>query len=289
MKNYIYHLKHVYPHNGWSNPLWGDKESVEKPLMVNCASCVLTPEEHHCRNKIGRSDYCLMYVISGNLHEITEGHDIVLTEGDVLIIPPKTSFCFKCTGKSIFFLCVHFTGSEALSRINDYCLPIFPEYKKANSKNDIKKYYQKLFDGFANDDRFRNDDLSALLERLLIEVARSVDANACELSPIAKSLNYIKENYSQAITVSDLAKIDGMCPTSYNLCFKKLMGTTPTKYIISLRIDAAKELLEFSDLPISTVATMCGYADFNFFSRAFKQVTGKTPSLHRHESSFQKN
>ncbi|MBQ8145504.1 MAG: helix-turn-helix transcriptional regulator [Clostridia bacterium] len=281
MKNYIYHLKRAYPNYGWSNPLWGDKESDERPLMVNCASCVKTPVQHACRNRVGRLDYCLMYVISGRLCDKSGEREIVLTDGDVIIIPPKTTYCFECTGESIYFLCVHFTGSQSSERIADYKLPVYPIWDKTCASNQIKIKFQKLFEGFSSDDPYRDNDLSALLEMLLIEVARSIDSAKAEKHSISKSLNYIKEFYSKPITVSELAKLENMCPTSYNLCFKQIMGVTPTKYIINLRIDAGKELLEFSDLPISEIASMCGYADFNFFSRAFKKVTGKTPSQYR--------
>lgn len=281
MKNYIYHLKDFYPPFGWSNPLWGNSESSERPIIVNCASCVNTSAQHTCRNRVGRKDFSLIYVISGKLCDKSAERDITLTAGDVIIIPPKTTFSFDCTGENIYFLCVHFTGSEALKRVTDYMLPIYPRYKKITVDNQIKIKFQRLFDGFSTDDSYRDNDLSSLLESLLVEIARSITPKGMEKRSILKSLNYIKEAFSKPITVNELAKIENMCATSYNLCFKQLMGTTPTQYIINMRIDASKELLEFSDLPISEISMLCGYSDFNFFARAFKKATGMTPRQYR--------
>ena len=56
---------------------------------------------------------------------------------------------------------------------------------------------------------------------------------------------------------------------------------SPTQYILALHMHSAKELLESSKLPIREIGVMCGYDDFNFFTKVFKKYTGKAPSAYR--------
>ena len=63
--------------------------------------------------------------------------------------------------------------------------------------------------------------------------------------------------------------------------FKAETGTTPSKYIINLRMRMAIELLETSSLSIKEISAMVGYSNFNFFTRIFKSFTGKSPTQYR--------
>ena len=75
--------------------------------------------------------------------------------------------------------------------------------------------------------------------------------------------------------------MENMSMTAYNKEFKEQMGMAPTKYIIKLKMDLAKELLETTTLSIKEISLMCGYTDFNFFSRSFKENTGVSPTEYR--------
>ena len=59
------------------------------------------------------------------------------------------------------------------------------------------------------------------------------------------------------------------------------MGMSPTKYILALRMHSAKELLESSKLSVRDIGAMCGYEDFNFFTKTFKGFTGLSPLAYR--------
>ena len=53
------------------------------------------------------------------------------------------------------------------------------------------------------------------------------------------------------------------------------------KYIADLRLNQAKMLLKNSELPISSVAQMCGFSNINYFPTAFKKYSGYTPTEYR--------
>ncbi len=64
--------------------------------------------------------------------------------------------------------------------------------------------------------------------------------------------------------------------------FKKTKNMTYNEYLISLKVSSAKALLrERKDLLIADIAEQTGFADQFYFSRVFKNITGKTPSEFR--------
>ena len=55
------------------------------------------------------------------------------------------------------------------------------------------------------------------------------------------------------------------------------------RYLLNLRIRRAKELLWNEELEITEIAGMCGFQDENYFSRIFREETGRSPSQWRKE------
>ena len=133
---------------------------------------------------------------------------------------------------------------------------------------------------------YRAYDLSALLDRLLIEIGRAIEKNKTERISLSRSIRFINENYASQIKITDLAHMENMCMTAYNMAFKKQMGMPPTKYIIRLRINNAKELLRTTNLIVREIGVICGYDDVVFFRKTFKKEVGVSPSEYRKNTSF---
>ena len=259
----------------------GNRQCNDLPLMVNCAGAYEQIFRSYNHNPNGRLDYYLMYIVSGEA-KIYNGNEVLIAkEGSIIVFPPNNEYKHTSENSLISYLWVHFTGSDALSILNRYGISLFPAINSANGENKISNRFQRLFDGFAKNDKFRDYDLSSLLDRLLIEIGRSISVEQGEKMLFAKSIRYINEFYFKQIRITELAKMENVSMTTYNLHFKRQMGMSPTQYILALRMHSAKELLESSKLPIRDIGVMCGYDDFNFFTKVFKKYTGKAPSAYR--------
>ncbi len=99
-----------------------------------------------------------------------------------------------------------------------------------------------------------------------------------EASPeIHKALQYLHTHYPENIGVDDLAEAAGLSRYHFSRQFHAETGLPPGEYLIRERLQRAVTLLQSDREPIKTVAQQCGFADANYFSRAFRQRFGLSP------------
>ena len=281
MKNIWYYVNDTVNGSALPPVSLGNRQSGDLPLMVNCAGAYNQLPKHYDYNPKGRLDYYLMYIISGEAMVYNGDKYVIANEGSIIVFPPNKGYKHINKDVPISYFWVHFTGNDVPSILSRYGINQFPIMNKANGENKISNRFQKLFDGFSKNDKFRDYDLSALLDRLLVEIGRAISAEQSEKALFPKSIRYINEFYYKPIRITELAKMENVSMTTYNLHFKRQMGMSPTQYILALRMHSAKELLESSKLPIRDIGAMCGYDDFNFFTKVFKKYTNKSPSAYR--------
>ena len=114
----------------------------------------------------------------------------------------------------------------------------------------------------------------------LIGVSRDVRAVQTREVPtaLAAALNRFEANPAASITPAGLARWAGVPPHRFARLMKRLFGVTPSQFIAKARITLASRLLRDSDQSIASIAQACGFYDHSAFSRAFRKLTGVTPS-----------
>ena len=96
---------------------------------------------------------------------------------------------------------------------------------------------------------------------------------------LRRALSFIKQNYTEEITLSDIAKHCSVTKQQIIRYFRKELKTTPMQYVNYCRLNRAKELfLNKSYQTVSEVASEVGFSDVHYFSRVFKKINGETPS-----------
>lgn len=95
------------------------------------------------------------------------------------------------------------------------------------------------------------------------------------------AIGYIHKNITKRLRIEELAAACGLSVGTFSRQFKQEQGSNVRDYIKSTRINAAKEFLHNSELPISEVAFRAGYEDLSLFNRLFKGAEGKTPTQYR--------
>ncbi len=73
----------------------------------------------------------------------------------------------------------------------------------------------------------------------------------------------------------------GLTQAYFSTFFKKKTGIGFAKYLMTVRVDAAKVLLKEGNYSVAEICTMVGYNDQRNFNRVFQQVTGVKPAVYR--------
>ncbi len=102
-----------------------------------------------------------------------------------------------------------------------------------------------------------------------------------KIENVKKVLTFIHKNYSQRISLDEMASIVGMNTQYFCRYFKRLIGKTLTEYINEVRIEKAAECLIKTDAKIIDIAICCGYDNIGYFIKRFKDQKNVSPSEYR--------
>ncbi len=117
------------------------------------------------------------------------------------------------------------------------------------------------------------DDYSRRMEKL--------HKNKLLSRPVITCIDYIYDNLHSKITLEDLADITGLSAPYLSKLFHKEMGVTVKQYILSKKVDAAENLLKFSDYPCSDISQYLGFGTESHFIYVFRKFTKTTPGEYR--------
>jgi DNA-binding LacI/PurR family transcriptional regulator/AraC-like DNA-binding protein len=124
-------------------------------------------------------------------------------------------------------------------------------------------------------------NIDEMITRMAGVLERSVRPGTETQRLARKAMAYIHEHYSDTITRDQIADHLGISEDHLTRCFHEETGLTPMTYLRRYRLDQAKDLLAAGEKTVTEVALAVGFSDSNYFSRAFRQVTGTSPSAYR--------
>lgn len=117
------------------------------------------------------------------------------------------------------------------------------------------------------------DDFIRRVHRCRSDPARSEAVQRC--------CDYIEINLEKKLRAADLAALVGYSEYYITRKFKEETGFFLNDYIKFARIERAKLLLQSTDLSILEISGQLGFATRSYFSQAFREVTGMTPTRFR--------
>ena len=122
-----------------------------------------------------------------------------------------------------------------------------------------------------------------ILRRYSIQDKASIHRQINELSQkkLRQAVDYINDNISQNVTLTDLADLVEMNQYQLARAFKDSIGVSPHKYLLSRRVEQAKELLAQTQLSIAEISYNIGFSSQSHFTSTFRRLTGITPAFYR--------
>jgi len=215
--------------------------------------------------------YELIYYIEGSGVCATENNVYAYNSLDYFICPPET---------------VHWETHETTTSV--ICITFFIPEKTQLDENiyyDFNKNILAIATQIKNEAYNKplhyDKMLTAMTEKLLIELIRSITEKNANDNEVLKVRKYINENFQYDISVEDMAKQAGYSYDYFRHIFKKQTGVSPKRYLINKRLNHAKKLLSTSTMLISDVSMLSGFPDIAEFSMLFKKNTGISPSEYR--------
>ena len=94
---------------------------------------------------------------------------------------------------------------------------------------------------------------------------------------LQKMLNYIYENYTETVTLEDIASSADISRSEAGRCFNTYMGCSPVDALIQYRLQKAQQLLGERTQTLEQISFACGFNSVSYFSRQFKKRYGYSP------------
>jgi transcriptional regulator GlxA family with amidase domain len=98
---------------------------------------------------------------------------------------------------------------------------------------------------------------------------------------IAEVQRWLSDHLDEDLSVEALASRAAMSPRNFTRCFRNETGTTPAAYVEQVRVEAARRLLQATDLTVAAIARQVGIRHAETLHRAFRRRVGTTPELYR--------
>lgn len=105
-----------------------------------------------------------------------------------------------------------------------------------------------------------------------------------DLVRLRRARDQMDREYSQPLDVPALARGAFMSPGHFSRSFREAFGETPYSYLMTRRIERAKNLLRRGDLSVTDVCFEVGCTSLGSFSSRFTEIVGESPSAYRARS-----
>ena len=113
------------------------------------------------------------------------------------------------------------------------------------------------------------------------QVSVSLASQASEMTSLRELQIWIAEHLNARLSVEDLAQRMSMSARNFERVFTREVGTTPSHYVLQMRVEAARRQLERTDLGLKQVAASAGFGSVDAMRRAFVRLLGITPRRYR--------
>ena len=224
-----------------------------------------------------RHSDCLAVVRSGRAVYHFGDESFLAEQGDILYLAKDSDYRITVSDPDYRFFFVDFIFHTETRPSNE----VFKGENLKKLENTFIKFHSLWTAGNFADRIY----CKSLMYHIYSEIVRE---SALQYIPSAKkaridlALENIKENFTNPdISIEALCRDCSMSEVHFRRLFFQIYHTSPMKFIISLRVAKAKDLLTTTDRKIQDISECCGFNNPYYFSKIFKQSVGLTPRDYR--------
>ncbi len=242
--------------------------------------------------------YELVYVSGGSLNIKSEGYVGKLEEGKMIIHSPEEMHSLSCESHTsptviiIGFSC----EQQELTKIASTPTVLSPTNVKKlaeivkEGRNvfappyDVPVYNMQKRDNppFGSEQMLKN-----LLEYFLIGILRDYqmqnegEREESDKLSVSEIVNYLNDNYTEKITIGELAFLFKTNRSTLCKEFKLYTGKTIVEYTNIKKLETAKTLIKTTEKTLTVIADELNFESIHYFTRFFKKLTGISPKEYR--------
>ncbi|AZN41073.1 helix-turn-helix domain-containing protein [Paenibacillus albus] len=256
-------------------------------------------------------DYELLYLMEGQLLVTVEDHVYHGTAGDFFFFKPGQRHSIRNVGGTrvrqphVHFdlytdtisseIGVSFKKPEAMTakerswmRVNELNSPPYyiPSYFRPRDALPITQSLFELIREFETKPPFYELRMKGALLNILAQMMReqywgSMTSSDGHMELLAEVRSYIDQNAHRMVKLDELSERFHLSKFYLINLFKTMFQMTPIQYHQHIRIEKAKNMIQYTHLSMQDIADQLGYANIHAFSRAFKSSAGSCPSDYR--------
>ena len=261
-------------------------------------------------------DFELILITKGNFRIYTDADVANLVAGELVVVPPFLKHKQEIpAGCECSYYAVHLdfyreNNQDDFSYKDVYILPCenhfeigieVPElderriYEPENVDlsviikiKDFNMFYgifKKLYESYEDDTDISRMESRAYAMLLLGALFREIEMHqddTCYAEKMVKMMaEYMSRHFSERVDLVAFSQQYGFTPNYFRKIFRQILNCPPNEYLINIRLEEAKKLLELGSYTVQTVSEMVGYNDLHYFSRLFKKKEGISPAKFR--------
>ena len=233
-----------------------------------------------------KKQWVLAYVLEGTARVTVEGApDQFMQAGSVACIPPNLRFSARHgpEPRQQVLKVVFHVGSVERRHLEWKLSQSLPGCYSAHGQAHLERQFSQVIREVIAPSLHQSSGLQLALDALVLDVVRGLtDVKQLRFHPaITKALRILQTRFKEDWSVKKLSEEVGLSQSRLAELFNLEVGHSIHKFLINARVKHAEILLTHSDLKIRDVASECGFATIQHFSRVFKEVNGQVPTKFR--------
>ncbi|WP_068673425.1 AraC family transcriptional regulator [Oceanobacillus sp. Castelsardo] len=256
------------------------------PFAKNALYYLSNGGRYICSNKyiIERDNYfqfLFIYVKKGKM-EISYNNQIHYAgPHSFVFLDCYNPHLYRSISDQVSFSWMHFTGNasrehyEALYNYNGCVFPLESNWR-------VPDYLEQILSMMENNE-VDEQSASILIQRIFYEldfISNHSESDTID-EKITKSISFIENHYMDDISLEEIANHVNISPYHFSRVFKKYKNYSPHQYLISYRINKAKDLLHHTTISVNDIAFKCGFNSASHFVNTFKRHTNLSPNQFR--------
>lgn len=255
------------------------------PLPIDriCGVLKRTNRQVNVKNHIpGRPSDALCYILEGSCdYFFDDGEKFSVSSGQILYLANGAVYDMIVQSSSYSFIFCNFFFVTDQPRKSAVYTPT-----RASDAENLFKRLLYSWNGGVHDAFFRGMSLLYEIYGLFGTGGRSyITTNQAKY--IESAENAIRRHFQNPdLSISSLAEQAGVSEVYFRKIFQARWGISPSRYLLSVRLEHAKELLSDRGLTVEECACQCGFNSTSYFCRIFRREVGTTPAQYRRNGNF---